>query len=374
MSRPFIFLALATLLVACKPQPATQHSTVHKVADYLYETTYTNIDESIYDEPDLPQMEAACSSVRHGNFHGRNLDLFFNEGCEVVVHTTHTDHRLASVAVCGALPQLTAEVIENAEPTALRWLPFLALDGINEKGVAINVNVVPSSDYPVATGTSPGARRINMGLMVRYLLDRAESAEHAWQLLHEVDLHGGMGTEWGLHLMISDARETCIVEVINNELRCTRGESICNSNIMTNLYSTLLPDLTPHAEGVERYHILQDNYAEGATEEGMAHLMQRVRYTQTYERETNPFWFSECCGIYTNDDGTTTDITLSTDHDFIWQYIQPSFENYEHHQRDNSYWQTVNTSVYNLSERTLLLFVQEDYTHSYRFKVEQDNL
>ena len=44
------------------------------------------------------------------------------------------------------------------------------------------------------------------------------------------------------------------------------------------------PILISHACGVERYAILKEHYAEGKeSAEGMAHLMERVKYTQTYE-------------------------------------------------------------------------------------------
>ena len=47
------------------------------------------------------------------------------------------------------------------------------------------------------------------------------------------------------------------------------------------------PILTPYACGVERY-------AEGKeSAEGMSHLMERVKYTQSYEGDTNPFWYTE---------------------------------------------------------------------------------
>ena len=47
------------------------------------------------------------------------------------------------------------------------------------------------------------------------------------------------------------------------------------------------PILTPYACGVERY-------AEGKeSAEGMSHLMGHVKYKQSYEGDTNPFWYTE---------------------------------------------------------------------------------
>lgn len=369
MRKTFILFAIVALFASCSSKQTTSHGQVTKVADYLYEVSYTSIDDAYYDLIRPIPVNAACSSVRNGSFHGRNLDLFYNESCEVVVHIAASKDRYASMAVCGGIPTFTAEKLENGDEEILQTLPFFTMDGINENNVAVNVNVVPSVDMEIATGTNPGARRLNMGMAPRYILDHAKSAFHAIELLHELDLYGGFGEDFGLHLMISDPLETVIVEVLNNKLvfKASNPESV--QNIMTNLYSTLLPDYTPHAEGIERYGILKENYAEGATEEGMARLMQRVKYSQAYERTTDPFWYSECYGVTKNPDGSVRDFNVNTPREEIYGALEKTFQAYERHERKGEFWQTVNTSVYNVNERTLLLYVQEDYEHPYRFKL-----
>lgn len=363
-----LLAAAALLLPSCKSK--TQYGEIKNIAPYLYEITYTDIDEGIFNEVKSTEAKAACSSVRNGAFHGRNLDLFYNEGVEVVAHISASKDRFASVAVCGGNPDLKAEVLEAADPAVMARIPFMSLDGINENHVAVNVNVVPAVDKPISTGTNPGARRIHMGTAPRYILNHAESAAHAVELLQGLDLFGGFGDEFGLHLMISDPKETYIVEIIDNKLQYYKGERENPNNIMTNLYSTLLPEITPHAEGVERYGILQANYAEGCTEDGMVNLMKRVKYSQAYVRTTDPFWYSEGHGVFTEPDGTVLDININTPHEVIMASIEDGFEAYERHERKGEFWQTVNTSIYNLDEASLLLFVQEDYDHSYRFSVK----
>lgn len=361
--------ALSIVMVACAPKSATKYGQITKVTDYLYEITFDQVDENVFNEIQEVDNQAACSSVRNGNFHGRNLDLYYNEGCEVVVHVKAGKNNFASVAVCGATPTFTAEVAENCPEEVMRRMPFCSLDGINENGVAVNINVVPAIDMPIATGTNPNGKRMHMSMCPRYILNYAKSAAHAVELLKELNLFGGFGEEFGLHLMISDIKETYIVEVINNQLQYYRGEPYCNSNIMTNLYSTLLPELTDHADGVERYHILQTNYDEGATEEGMSHLMQRVRYSFAYEETTTPFWLTEFGGTLVNEDGTTTDINIHSTPEEIMKVAEPIMAKYRQHERKGEFWQTVNTSIYDIENKTLLLYVQEDYEHPYRFGI-----
>ena len=355
-------------MVACS-SPKTQHGAVTKVADYLYEVSYTSLDYSVLDDQTPVQNQACCSSVRNGSFHGRNLDLYYNEACEVLVHVSAAEGRFASLAVCGAVPRCNDEALSAADPETMRVLPFIVIDGINENGVATNINVVPSADYPVATGTKEGARRMNLAKCQRYILDNARSAAHAVELLSGLDLYGGFGEEFGLHLMISDPEETYIVEVINNNLKYVKGGRECDSNIMTNLYSTLLPDLTPHAEGIERYGLLKENYAQGSTEEGMAALMQRVQYTKAYDPATEPFWYSEFYGVFPREDGSVLDVNVDTPREEVMASAAASIEACRAHERTGGFWQTVNTSIYNLDENTLLLYIQEDYSTPYRFGI-----
>ena len=145
----------------------------------------------------------------------------------------------------------------------------------------------------------------------RYVLDHAKSAAHGVELLKDMDIYGGYGP-CGLHWMLSDEKETYIIECIDGEL-VARNDT---DNIMTYAPNTPyakhiaktgqtvagkvyegFPILTPHACGVERYAILKGHYAEGAeSAEGMSHLMERVKYTQAYEADTEPFWYTEFAG------------------------------------------------------------------------------
>ena len=101
------------------------------------------------------------------------------------------------------------------------------------------------------------------------------------ELLKDMDIYGGYG-EWGLHWMLSDEKETYIIECIDGELVARNN----TDNIMTNFYLNYAPKtlyakhvaqteqkvagkiyegfpiLTPHACGVERYAILKEHSAQ----------------------------------------------------------------------------------------------------------------
>lgn len=386
MKRLLIFIAIALPLIASCNNNTKHPATPTKLADYLYEITLDTVDETRYETftgVETSQNAALCSSVRKGNFHGRNLDFFYDESCSVVLHMTKGQNRFASLAVIGCTRN-TPEMMQNPDEELLQKLPFSTVDGINENGVACNVNVVMASDHAAPTGTNPGAKNLPAALVVRYVLDHAQTAANAIELLKERNIWGGMG-DFAFHYMISDPTETYIVEIIDNELRYRRGEPVDNGNIMTNFYVTDLPNLGDHADGLERHSILTDRYDGIGSLEDMVEEMKSVRYSKAYDKSTVPFWNTEFLGHYTID-GVEYDFTVhnvqadtvaakglenSPEYKAFLKECDRQCTNYQTRQRDGSVWHTVSTSVYDLENLTLRLYVQEDYEHPFNFSLNK---
>ncbi len=377
-------LIASSFAVFTSAAQASPFTVPQKLADYLYYMEYTDY------VPDLTTGENikqgfACSSVRNGNFYGRNLDLDYSDVPEFVIKVAAKNGRYASIGMATILTLKSNEVDKVSEAELLA-MPNLTFDGINENGVAMNCNVVPAPDLDFATllSTNYGKPRIHAIAVVRYVLDHAKSAAHGVELLKNLDIYGAYGPA-GLHWMLADEKETYIIECIDGEL-VARNDT---DNIMTNFYVNYAPNthyakhiaqkgqtvagkvyegfpiLTPHACGVERYAILKKHYAEGAeSAEGMSHLMERVKYTQTYEADTEPFWYTE----YTGENLTITNTPM----DFK-AVIQSSIDTYKLHDRNiqpYNFWQTWHTAVYDLANKTLRLNIQEDYTKHYDFKLD----
>lgn len=375
--------ALLLVLMLSVAANASTFTAPKKLADYLYYMEYTDY------VPDLTTGEKvktgfACSAVRNGNFYGRNLDLDYADVPEFVIKVAAKEGRYASIGMATILTLKSNEVDKVSEADLLA-MPNLTFDGINENGVAINCNVAPAIDLDFATlrSTNYGKPRLHAVSVVRYVLDHAKSAAHGVELLRDMDIYGGYGI-WGLHWMLSDEKETYIIECIDGEL-VARNDT---DNIMTNFYVNYgsysryskfatqkgqkvagkiyegFPILTPHACGVERYAILKEHYAEGAeSAEGMSHLMERVKYTQAYEGDTNPFWYTEF---------NERDLTIENAPMDFKAIIQSSIDTYKLHDRNinpNNFWHTWHTSVYDLANRTLRLNIQEDYSKHYDFKL-----
>ena len=385
ISKKVLFCAALMVLALAACSSASTFTAPQKLDDYLYYMEFTDY------TPDLTTGEQvktgfACSAVRNGNFYGRNLDLDYSDVPEFVIKVAAKEGRYASIGMAANLT-LKSSGVDKVSEADLLALPNMTFDGINENGVAMNSNVAPAVDLDFATtlATNYGKPRIHALAVVRYVLDHAKSAAHGVELLKNMDIYGGYGTWWGLHWMLSDEKETYIIECIDGEL-VARNDT---DNIMTNFYVNYAPKtlyakhvaqsgqkvagkvyegfpiLTPHACGVERYDILKKHYAEGAeSAESMARLMERVKYTLSYEADTEPFWYTE----YT--EGNLAISNVPTDFKAAVQSEISTYKLRDRNIQPNNFWQTWHTSVYDIANKTLRLNIQEDYTKHYDFKLD----
>lgn len=168
----------------------------------------------------------ACSSVRRGNFHGRNFDFTFDPRTTYVIHVKNNAakkrHAFAGIAKASF----------NDDIPDMTKMPNLLKDGINDCNVVVNINVVSKIDLDDVglknTSTNPGKRRVHCDCVPSYILAYADSAVDAVRIMkNEIDIYGylkGSGPEANeyLHYMISDMKNTFVVEIIGNRL-CVIG-------------------------------------------------------------------------------------------------------------------------------------------------------
>lgn len=282
------------------------------------------------------------------------------------------DERFASIGVC-ANPYITSSVPEMTQDE-LFFMPNITNDGINENGVIASVNVVIPGSIDDQSGTSPGKEKLWAPYAVRYLLDRAESAEHAVELLKEVDIVGGF-EGYSLHWMIADQQHTFIVEIQNGQLVVNHDEY----KVLTNFYMTLgpelaeqtvagrvmhdLPLLNDYAIGVERYDWVRNHYEQGSTEAGMLSLLQSVRATSMYHHGPDDRWYTEFTSETLPITGSAADFEAA----FREQLSQYGHRDRKEPQGD---WITWHTSIYDIAGRSLSLYSQEEYGTKYQFRLK----
>jgi len=358
------------LLAGCRKQEGTTsiHSCPVKLADYLYEITYTDYDPGMSERygrsMDSYSLGGACSVVRSGDIVARNYDFLYSDIAEFVIRVTAAPGRYASIGVAGPLFELTSKNAES-DTNSLYYdiLPYLTVDGINEKGVFCEVNmVVTESDY-CTTGTKPDAKvTLYASQVVRYVLDHCSTAARACEDLKQMNIvfNKILGE---LHFMIADKTDTYVVEVIDNKLVCSKPKE----NILTNFY-VLTPEFLNDDKvglkpvGIERYLIARNRSDDCASTEGAVALMKDLRYSKIYDLSSTPYFYSEFYGdVYK---GRQIDINTPKE-DYI-DYIKADIDLFKKGRRNylDGLWITTHTSIYDLSDFSMRVYSQEDFDNS----------
>lgn len=103
---------------------------------------------------------------------------------------------------------------------------YAPLDGMNEEGLAVSVNMIEDTD---TIEQDTGKPDITTTTAIRLLLDQAANVEEALSLLEQYDLHASMGIM--IHLALSDtAGNSVVVEYVDNEM------SVTETPVVTNFY------------------------------------------------------------------------------------------------------------------------------------------
>ena len=289
---------------------------------HIYETddSYPDAAAEYYRQRGSGVPAASCSSVRSGGFLYRNFDFPFDDRAEFVVKMSSGPNRFASVGVAQVGTNLTEQMVTSGDPKYSRlykWLPGATVDGINENGVVAEINVVD--------GTPP--RRLGGDIhplgAVRWALDNGTSAEMvATSLAARVQFTAGWTQNF--HWMIADATETWIVEngVASNVT------AVAAKRVMTNF--PILPD-TYSGMGKERYQLLRGGEP-----------ITNAWFTRAYSPTAD--WRSEFKTIDEQNTATNGWALLGT---------------MEARRATGAFWQSVHTSIYDLTNRTLRVAVQE---------------
>lgn len=348
----------------------------------LYEITFDDIDEDYGYKTILEKYNTnlgACSAVRKGNYFGRNYDWYYDDKAEFVIHVKANEKRHASVGV--AYTNITDEeanivLSENDK----KLIPFLTTDGINDAGVVVSINVVPTGDRGYTTGTNPSSDNLSVLAVPRYILDNAGSVEEAIELLNDKNIIAPISEKFTqeVHFMIADPERTVVVEFIDNKLVILENEYILTNFYLTDFDKTQ-NELPKHTMGLERYNIILENYDLIETENDMISLMKSVFYTKAYDLNMVPYWYSEFEGVYRNGtldlDSTNhgeADLGGTLDNAGAYKPIlEKAIELYQKHEPGNTWWITTHSSTYDIENKSLTLIAQENNIE-YHFSLEKE--
>ena len=273
----------------------------------------------------------ACSSVRDGNTLARNYDWDFDEAPSWVIVMEAGPDRFGSVGVASVGTNLAAGAAIDGSPF-YKALPGMTLDGVNEDGVAVNINVVSSFGH---TNGWHGSALHCLGA-VRWVLDHATNAQHGAEFL-AVNVYvpqSMIDAGYSYHYMIADAAETWIAE--DGQARMVG--TVANRSVMTN-FRNFDPLADPYGTGRERYALLEN----GGNITSAWFTLAYVSPGRESEFRAPGVDSTNACARAVASWATKTKE----------QHRGETFEGGAH------WWQSVHTSVYDLTNRVLRVAVQE---------------
>lgn len=187
---------------------------------------------------------------------GRNFDW---NSCQALVVSAEPEKGYASISTVNMdFIQAGAGLDMEQLPDEMKTMAALyaPLDGMNEKGFCVSVNMIEDSD---AIDQDTDKKDITTTTAVRLLLDQAADVDEALALLKQYDLHASMGMM--VHFALADAKGNAVaVEYIDNEMVVT------HTPVVTNFY---LAEGEKHGIGTAqshtRYEILTERLKEKQT-------------------------------------------------------------------------------------------------------------
>lgn len=373
-------LFIAILMNANTPDgrcPLPTHTDPVKVADHTYEMTYTSYSfedaeyimehgmEMKYFEFENGIPAYGCSAVTNGRFMGRNYDLHYSDGCQIIIKVPADESigRHASIGISGFDWGWTPEFMEKGmEDEYVRYVPWVTMDGMNDAGVACCVCMSPEADLEESTtGTNPGAQKMNMMFLTRMVLDYADSAKDAVEMIKGYDINEDAGIlmkgGWEIHLMITDRNSSYVVEFINNKVAVLE-----NVKVIANFYESLDRSVQEHGMGFERADVLLEGYDSSGSMEGMGELMAKARYSLCIDPDVRPIRYSDLIGYPVGDGGsypsTVSEVKAIPDEAILDRISKMKFP--EDREPDYLWW-TLHTSVFDTETLKMSFFFQENY-------------
>lgn len=342
----------------------------------------------------------ACSAWHKDSFHGRNIDWNMCDFATIIVHMPKNESKgikYASVSLSTGDPAITVDFIKSCKviPEEYRLLiPSVAVDGINECGVAINHNIVP---YEGKTYEKNG--ELPSSMVCRYVLDNCATAREAIDSLRKKNVTQSLVDFAGdySHFFISDPNSSFVVEWINGEFTSTEFKDDGNGNyiskngepaIMTNYFVGLAEKYGlgtkefflrhERAMGYERALTIKEQLPEAKTVEDHLDICKSVWNRQYCLGETE--WYSDLAGNYGFDAEQgkaywwypTRENMHWIDTDDIYSVAKAAFlspdyqeyyidfkENWDKCVAGNPYWYTQHSVVYDLKNLKGYILMQE---------------
>lgn len=344
---------------------------VEKTDGWLFSVDYDSYDYNMafeYDK-DIYFPNGGCSSIQKGSIRGRNYDWYIDWSPTFLVRTKGGNGRYATIGFTTGRDTLMRDIaLSKKYVPYYDILPFRMLDGINEKGLMVNINVCQilnnEGELEITNMKDKDEPAIPMIMFTRYALDFCANVDEVIDLVSKRNFYGADrdGFTEEFHFMVSDSTgRTIVVEWKDNEPRITEA------NVMTN-YKLCEDPSRDYGAGHERSEILSNGLAEVETAEDAFELMKKVHYTNCYKNwdiSRDIFWYSELNGKGEYPVLGAYDLHQGVDHSEYVRFAEVMVKLFRGKDKDTELrknantWQTVHTSVYDPENNRILINVQE---------------
>ncbi len=212
---------------------------------------------------------------------GRSFGL---GGTDTLCVYTHPSDGYASISTVST--DMLNVGANNAYPTtslegraALLAAPYIAVDGMNEKGLFTALLDLSMGETHMETGN----RDLTVTMAVRLLIDRAATVDEAIELLRNYDIHTGHG--WTQHLFVGDASgDGAVIEWHKGQMKVVKSPICTNFRLSSKLAQD---DPTGMCERFDILHDTLEKHPENTPDDAMD-MLEAVK--QEYDNNIHTEW------------------------------------------------------------------------------------
>ena len=381
-------------LITALPAAGTQQTDVVRgrvLGDYVIDLPlFTEVDEKAGLAADEKNFgRAGCSTVvkvmeTGDTVVGHSMDSFYSHRAAYILRTK-VPGRLETVGLAyqphGGSNFVT--VAQNGISKKEIWpLMYYTTDILNEKGLYVEFNMRPGEPeyYGIqkSRGTKPGATRVSIMGLVRYLGERAGTVAEALEIAKTLDVHGLFDgrIDWTGALTIADsAGNYGVLELIDNKLIWLDKRRVQTNYFLNETYQ----DKVLYGTGRGRYSLLKKEIPNVRNEVQLAALLTKVRFSNLLNPYTCPFDLRD---EFTGDDspgmhsfGMTAKEALAEENRDYVSKLSSQFatgvgmQTVSQRQSESVQWLSVFQVVANCNKKTMHVMFFENPQTTYEFAV-----